>query len=584
MIEPIQSLAFSLQANKGVYALMLGSGLSRSADIPTGWEITLDLVRKLAALSAEDCGADPESWYQEKYGKVPEYSDLLDAVCKTPAERSQLIKSYIEPTAEEREQGKKTPTKAHHAIAKLVADGFVRVIVTTNFDQLTEIALKEVGIVPTVVSSVDGIKGAMPLIHTKCYILKIHGDYLDTRILNTPAELATFLPELDSALDRILDEFGLVICGWSGEWDEALRSAIQRSPSRRFSTYWAVKGELGARAQELATARAVISVPISDADTFFEKVQEQVESLEEFNRPHPLSVQAAVASVKRYLSEPKHLIKLNDLINDEVLKVLEKTSGERFAIQREAVDASSFNARIRLYDAATQIIAALGAVGGLWLSKDTQTIWLKTLNRLAKRQMENGSGDWNDMQRFPATLLYYALGIGAAYRGDYAFISKLMSLPLSQQDGEVSSSVEKLSASFLFRDDNAPKRLEGFEGHHFPLNNWLHDNLRKFFEREILDHEQYTNAFDRFEMLMAFQFGGGRMRSKSGFMFLPCGPFILRPTGRINFLEEISQSFREHDDESKYVKSGIFGKDVEEAEKVFTGVVAEFTRVRAFYR
>jgi hypothetical protein len=43
MIDPIHSLAFSIQANRGVYAVLFGSGISRSAKIPTGWEITLDL-------------------------------------------------------------------------------------------------------------------------------------------------------------------------------------------------------------------------------------------------------------------------------------------------------------------------------------------------------------------------------------------------------------------------------------------------------------------------------------------------------------------------------------------------------------
>lgn len=45
MIDPVHSLAFSIQANRGVYAILLGSGVSRAARIPTGWEITLDLVR-----------------------------------------------------------------------------------------------------------------------------------------------------------------------------------------------------------------------------------------------------------------------------------------------------------------------------------------------------------------------------------------------------------------------------------------------------------------------------------------------------------------------------------------------------------
>lgn len=87
MINPINSLAFSMHANKGVYALFLGSGISRAARIPTGWEITLELVRKAAALQKEECEPDPAAWFHSKAGKQPDYSNLLDMVAKTPAER-----------------------------------------------------------------------------------------------------------------------------------------------------------------------------------------------------------------------------------------------------------------------------------------------------------------------------------------------------------------------------------------------------------------------------------------------------------------------------------------------------------------
>ena len=55
MIDPVHSLAFSIQANRGVYAALVGSGVSRGAKIPTGWEVTLDLIRKLARLYGEKC-------------------------------------------------------------------------------------------------------------------------------------------------------------------------------------------------------------------------------------------------------------------------------------------------------------------------------------------------------------------------------------------------------------------------------------------------------------------------------------------------------------------------------------------------
>ena len=127
MIDPIHSLSFSIQANRGVYAVLVGSGISRAAEIPTGWEITLDLVRKLATLRGETAEPDPEAWYREKFGTEPDYSYLLENLARTPAERQQLLRSYWEPDEQEREEGDKQPTTAHHAIAALVAQGFIMV-------------------------------------------------------------------------------------------------------------------------------------------------------------------------------------------------------------------------------------------------------------------------------------------------------------------------------------------------------------------------------------------------------------------------------------------------------------------------
>ncbi|HZX14078.1 MAG TPA: hypothetical protein VFF49_06730 [Thermodesulfobacteriota bacterium] len=59
MIDPIISLAFSIHSKKGIYALLLGSGASRAAGIPTGWEIVLDLIRKFARTINENCEPDP---------------------------------------------------------------------------------------------------------------------------------------------------------------------------------------------------------------------------------------------------------------------------------------------------------------------------------------------------------------------------------------------------------------------------------------------------------------------------------------------------------------------------------------------
>jgi NAD-dependent SIR2 family protein deacetylase len=70
-----------------------------------------------------------------------------------------LERSYFEPNEDDRNRGVKTPTAAHKAIAKLVGAGYIRVIITTNFDRLMEKALEDIGVVPTVISTPDAVLG-----------------------------------------------------------------------------------------------------------------------------------------------------------------------------------------------------------------------------------------------------------------------------------------------------------------------------------------------------------------------------------------------------------------------------------------
>lgn len=61
-------------AIRGVYALLLGSGVSRASGVLTGWEITLDLISKVATLEKEEHIPNLENWYAQRFGEPPDYS------------------------------------------------------------------------------------------------------------------------------------------------------------------------------------------------------------------------------------------------------------------------------------------------------------------------------------------------------------------------------------------------------------------------------------------------------------------------------------------------------------------------------
>src|SRR2546430_16494123 len=96
-IEPFDALALSLHYNPGVYALVVGSGLSRAAGIPTGWDITLDLISQLGAVRGVKDPGDWAAWYRQEYKKQPSYSELLDALGASQGDRRSILHGYIEP-------------------------------------------------------------------------------------------------------------------------------------------------------------------------------------------------------------------------------------------------------------------------------------------------------------------------------------------------------------------------------------------------------------------------------------------------------------------------------------------------------
>jgi hypothetical protein len=230
-LDPIISLAFSLADAPGSCVCFLGAGVSVDAGVPTSWGILQDglfrLYRQETRRDSTPTENELDGWLKEKgFGHLG-YSSLLDLIAPDPAVRREMLAGYFIDVE---------PGPAHELLADLAAARIIRVFVTTNFDRLLEQALRARGLEPVVVSDDATLAAAPKREHSPVFIVKAHGDYMQETIRNTPSELAELDPRLAEELARIVDNYGVLVIGWSGR-DPAL-AEILRNRNSRYGVWW----------------------------------------------------------------------------------------------------------------------------------------------------------------------------------------------------------------------------------------------------------------------------------------------------------------------------------------------------------
>ena len=428
-IERLTTLAFSMYSNRGAYALLLGSGISCAAHIPSGWTVEEELIQQLALTQGIVEAEDWHQWYEETYHEPASYSALLEALVKTSTERVQLMRPFFEPTDKEKELGWKSPTKAHYAIARLVKAGYIRVILTTNFDRLLEKALESEGVTPQVISSVGAIAQATPIVHSQVpTIVKINGDYLDCEFRNTADELEDYPDEMRTLLSRIFEDFGLITCGWSAEWDKGLIQLIEGATRPRYNSFFAYVGEANKSLSALSNQRAGELLCIENADQLFTELCEQVLALEKHNVSRNMTHEMMIARVKKYLSLEQYDIEFADLVEkwrDEAFKRITEVAQERLEYTPESF-AHCLDIHFR---AVTEIpLLETAMLMARWGKKHQLEFFGEILIKLC---MVSSSyylkgGNVESFHALASTLLFNTLGVACVKYGRFAELNTIL--------------------------------------------------------------------------------------------------------------------------------------------------------------
>jgi hypothetical protein len=484
------------------------------------------------------------------------YSTILEQLAGSNADRSALLKQYFEPEAG---QPTHIPQAGHHAIAELVKAGIIRLIITTNFDRLLERALEEHGVSPTIVSTEDDATGALPIQHTPCYILKLHGDYKDIRTRNTIDELTSYGPQMTRVLDKALDEYGLIICGWSGDYDVALKAAIARASNRRFATYWTYRTGLSEDSLRLATLRGATTIQITDADSFFQTIWSNVQAHANRAAAAPASksvssmpIEGALEELSYDLSQEHLAHKIERSLMAEAKLLGQEFNSGDFAFKTQ-ISKEEFNRRILAIDQlAERFVRMFGRVCYLG-TKAHASLIRKAFAIMA----EHPRCDWI-LGLYPALRIYYHGALACIASDNYILLSVLTKIEVSESSRSVKAAPILLYPDNVIEPANQ-KLLNERERNFTPLSNYLHDTLKDYCADYFPRDRHYTNAFDRWEYLNALLHASLTMERSFG-PYVPAGAFLWRERerGGVGVRQQLQQELEEAGTGHPLVSSGFF--------------------------
>lgn len=588
-IDAVTRLAMNIYTNKGVYVPLLGSGISLSSGILSGWKVTEDLLKKLAFMQEGNVPDDLFLWYQNKYHKESEYSDLLSQLGHHSAEIGNLLWSYFEQTEDDKQNHRKEPTKAHKAIAEMAAKGYFKVIVTTNFDRLLENALDQKGVKYQVVSKEADIEGAVPIVHFPLTIFKVNGDYKDSRVKNTEEELTNYSKEWNDFLLAVLKDFGLITCGWSAVWDKAIIKAIESCKIHQYSYNFTYVDK--ANSNEIIRLSKECngdSFEIDGADDFFFELAERINALEIIhNKNMEVDKEIAVARVKEYIVHDEDIIRYTDLFENETARVIQKAS--EFTFSNQAMNAQLYN---NIYSTAIgnlSVILPMSIVATRWADERHSDVIVNALSDIANRPIII-NGSWTDdgkkQNHAVDTLFLYGLGISCVFYRNFHLLDKLFRIQINDAGHLVSSYLIDVDNCWIIDRDTwnrtSQNRLKT------PGSGLFNTLLRPSFPF-INNQEEFDTCFCIFEKLLAMYFYMLITAAESNPLFsntAPIGQFGWQSysfsRSKNNKYDSFFNEITNLKEGSKQLKDGLFEGSFEKYSEVLSAVNDIEKQARAY--
>ena len=297
------------------FCFILGAGASKSSGIPTGAELAFQWLNEIK----EDLDKDQfKAWLEEEDIDENNPASFYPQIF---AKRFEVARQggydFFEEIMEKAE-----PSCGYSFLAEILAQGKHDIVITTNFDSLTEDALFIYTAKKPLVIGHSDLAGFINIQLQRPQVIKVHHDLFFSP-QNTEDETKYIDEKLERSLQTIFQSYIPIVIGYGGN-DGGFMDVLKRVLDPNRGIYWCFTGteHPKGKIEELVIDKQGSFIPITDFDELMVLLSEKIG----IGLLHERIKQIADKRVKRYAEQMKEVyIKSkegSDLLPDALDKIL----------------------------------------------------------------------------------------------------------------------------------------------------------------------------------------------------------------------------------------------------------------------
>lgn len=216
-------------------------------------------------------------------------------------------------------------------------------------------------------------------------------------------------------------------------------------------------------------------------------------------------------SIKEYLSDLKYKIELDDLVVDEVRRVLYNTGNDSFPVHTTDVTAEKFAERLKKYENTLVDLQTIVTLTSKWGGEHHRGTIERIFSHLGNVVDIGGGGHvvWLGLRWYPVQLLMYSGGIAALEARNYDNLATVLTTKVgATHSGNHTEEVIVPAVRGILKVKRAHmfKTLPGHERHYVPGSEYVFKVLQPVLEDLLFLGNSYEILFDKFEVFFALAY------------------------------------------------------------------------------